>query len=99
MTTTWTISNLERRISDGYVTTAHCQVIAVEGDYTASISLNRSWPDGTINTPYEQLTQEIVLGWVWASGVNKTEIETSLANSIAMQKAPVIVTGVPWSQA
>lgn len=36
-TITWTISQLDRRTSDGFVTTAHWQATAVDGDYSASI--------------------------------------------------------------
>jgi hypothetical protein len=98
MTTTWTISQLDRNTANGFVTTAHWQATAVDGEHTASIYSTASWADGTVNTPYADLTQATVLGWVWES-VDKTATETALAAQIALQKAPVTASGTPWSQA
>jgi hypothetical protein len=95
MTTTWTISQLDRKTADGFVTTAHWQATAVDGEYTASIYSTCSWADGTVNTPYDQLTQETVLGWVWES-VDKTATEAALAAQIEAQKNPVTASGTPW---
>jgi hypothetical protein len=98
MTTTWTISQLDRNTADGFVTTAHWQATAVDGEHTASIYSTCSWADGTVNTPYAELTQATVLGWVWANGVDKTATEDALAAQIALQKAPVTASGTPWGQ-
>ena len=99
MTTTWTISQLDRNTADGFVTTAHWQATAVDGEHTASIYSTCSWADGTVNTPYADLTQATVLGWVWANGVDKQATEDALAAQIALQKAPVTASGTPWGQA
>jgi hypothetical protein len=96
MTTTWTISQLDRKTADGFVTTAHWQATAVDGENTASIYSTCSWADGTVNTPYDQLTQETVLGWVWANGVDKTATEAALAAQIEAKKNPVTAQGLPW---
>lgn len=93
----WTISTMEREVSNGFVITAHWQATATDGDYTASIYSTSSWADGTPVIPYENLTQETVLNWVWANGVDKTATEASLAQNIALQKNPVTSTGVPWN--
>jgi len=98
MTTTWTISQLDRKTADGFVTTAHWTATAVDGEHTASIYSTCSWADGTVNTPYADLTQATVLGWVWES-VDKQVTEDALAAQIALQKAPVTAQGLPWSQA
>jgi len=95
MTITWTISQLDRKTADGFVTTAHWQATAVDGEHTASIYSTCSWADGTVNTPYADLTQATVLGWVWES-VDKTATEAALAANIALQKAPVTASGTPW---
>jgi hypothetical protein len=96
MTTTWTISTLDRETATGFVTTAHWQATAVDGGYTASVYSTCSWTDGTVNTPYADLTQAIVLGWVWANGVDKTATEATLAAQIEAQKNPVTASGTPW---
>ena len=98
MTTTWTISTLDRNTANGFVTTAHWRATAVDGDYTASTYATCSWADGTVNTPYADLTQATVLGWVWES-VDKQATEDALAANIALQKNPVQASGTPWSQA
>ena len=95
MTTTWTISQLDRNTSNGFVKTAHWTATAVDGEHTASIYSTASWADGTVNTPYENLTPETVLGWVWES-VDKSATEAALAAQIALQKAPVTASGTPW---
>jgi len=99
MTTQWTISTLDRDVATGYVRTAHWQCNAVDGEHTASIYSTCSWADGTVNTPYADLTQATVLGWVWANRVDKQATEDALAAQIALQKAPVTASGTPWGQA
>jgi hypothetical protein len=94
MEITWNISQLDRRTSDGFVTTAHWQASAVDGDFSASTYATCGW-DGEPAVPYDSLTKEQVLEWVWQS-VNKTEVESNLANQIDVQKNPVTATGVPW---
>jgi len=97
MTTTWTISQLDRQTSDGFVTTAHWQATAVDGEHSASVYATCSWSDGTPTVPYADLTQETVLGWIWANGVDKDATEAALAAQIAEQKAPKTARGLPWN--
>ena len=97
MTTTWTISQLDHQTSDGFVTTAHWQATAVDGEHSASIYNTCSWSDGTPTVDYADLTQEQVLGWIWANGVDKDATEAALAAQIAEQKAPKTARGLPWS--
>jgi hypothetical protein len=96
-TTTWTIETLDRETSNGFVTTAHWRATAVDGEHTASIYSTCSWADGTPTIPYAELTQDTVLGWVWANGVDKAATETALAANIELQKNPVSATGTPWA--
>jgi len=97
MTIVWNISQLDRQTSDGFVTTAHWQANATDGDYSASVISTCSWSDGTATIPYASLTKETVLGWIWANGVDKDATEASLAAQIAEQKAPKIARGLPWN--
>ena len=96
MTTLWTISQLDRQTSDGFVTTAHWQATAVDGEHSASIYATCSWSDGTPTVNYADLTQEQVLSWIWVSGVDKDATEAALAAQIELMKNPVTATGVPW---
>lgn len=95
MTPVWTISTLDRRTSDNYVTTAHWQCSAQDGDYSGRVYSTCSWPDGQPVIPYQDLTQETVLGWIWES-VDKDATEAAVAAQIEAQKNPVSATGVPW---
>jgi hypothetical protein len=99
MNIVWTISTLNRDTSNNFVTCAHWQATATDGDYTASIYSTCSWADGTPVIPYSDLTQATVLGWIWANGVDKQATEDALAAQIALQKAPVTASGTPWGQA
>jgi hypothetical protein len=95
MTTTWTITNLDRNTADGFVTTAHWTCTAVDGEHSASAYATVSWAEGTPAIAYENLTEATVLGWVWES-VDKEATEASLADQIALLKNPVKATGTPW---
>ena len=97
MTTTWTISQLDRQTSDGFVTTAHWTATAVDGDYTASVYSTCSWAVGTPTIPYADVTMQEVLDWCWTSGVDKDATEAALAAQIELKKNPVTAVGVPWN--
>jgi hypothetical protein len=47
--------------------------------------------------PYDQLTEEIVLGWVFtALGDQKAEIEANLTAKVEKQLNPTTANGMPW---
>ena len=98
MSVTWKISTLDSNTADGFVTTAHWQAVAVDGEHTASVINTCSWSEGTPTIPYANLTEATVLNWVWES-VDKESTEASLAAQIALLKNPVKATGTPWGQA
>ena len=95
MNITWNISNLDRKTADGFVTTAHWQANAVDGDYSASVYATCSWSEGEPTIAYADLTMNKVLEWVWES-VDKDATEAALAAQIEAQKNPVSASGVPW---
>ena len=95
MTTTWKISTLDRDVATGFVTTAHWQVTAVDGEHSVSAYATVSWAEGTPAIPYANLTEAEVLSWVWES-IDKDATEASLAAQIALLKNPVKATGTPW---
>lgn len=96
MTTyTWTISQLDRRTADNYVTVAHWQCTGVDGDLSSSVYATCSF-EGDLAIPYEDLTQETVLGWVWEQ-VDKEATEASIASRIEVLKNPVEASGLPWA--
>jgi len=94
----WTLPTLERQTADGFVFTAHWRCTASDGDYSASsygtagFTYDASSPDFT---PYDQLAEAQVLGWVWES-VDKDATEAALAQKIEDQKHPTTAAGTPW---
>jgi hypothetical protein len=93
----WSISSLDRRTSDGFVTTAHWRADAVDGEHSASIYATCGWSEGSPSVPYDNLTEQAVLEWCWASGVDKEATEAAVAAQIEAQKNPVQASGTPWS--
>jgi hypothetical protein len=96
----WSIVQMNRLTSDGFVVTVHYNVSATEDEYTASTYGTVSFteqPDTTY-TPYADLTQEQVTGWL-QEALNKDTVEASLAGQIEALKHPVQATGLPWGAA
>lgn len=96
---TWTITQLDRLTSDGFITTAHWTCSGTDGEFSASVYSTCSFPEGTPTIPYDQVTQEEVLNWCWAGGVDKDATEAAVAAQLEAQKNPVTATGLPWTAA
>ena len=94
----WNVVQMDRLTSDGFVVTVHYTVNAVDGDYTASTYGTVGYteqPDEQY-IPYAELTEAEVVGWVQES-LGKDTVEAGLAEQIALQKNPVVESGVPWA--
>jgi hypothetical protein len=99
MATTWTISTLERELSDGGVIVAHWRATDVDGDYSASSYGTCGFsPDSSDPSfvAYDSLTETQVLQWCWDNGVDKDATEAALAAKIEADKNPTQANGVPW---
>lgn len=96
MNISWKISQLDRNTADGFVTTAHWICSGQDGDFSGSVYATCSWNEGVVTTPYEDLTEAQVLGWIWNSGVDKAATEAAVAAQIDAQKNPATSTGTPW---
>lgn len=82
------------------VFTVHWTCSGVDGDYTAYVYSTCSVPapTGSAFTPYADLTQEQVLGWIWANGVDKDATEVAVQSQIENQINPPVVTPpLPWA--
>ena len=99
---TWTIANLERNVADGGVIVAHWRVTESEtvgeDTYTASSYGTCGFtPDASAEDfiAYDDLTEEVVMGWVHAD-VDQAQTEAALTANIAEQKTPTSADGMPW---
>jgi len=102
-TLTWLIETLWVRPVEGSLTdvvvTAAWRCNGTDGTYSGSVYATVSFapPSGSDFTPFDQLTQEQVLNWVWTSGVNKDSAEAAVVQQIEQQKNPPIITPpLPW---
>jgi len=99
-TFSWSIANLERHTADGVVFTVHYTVNAEDGTYSTgaygSLGLEAPEPDNMIS--FDNLTNEIVLGWVKGKfGEEKVaEIEAALQAQLDEKHAPSKAVGLPW---
>ena len=100
---TWLVGQLDcvPQTAEGadFVVTVHWSCNGVDGDYSGSVYSTCSFPvvEGTSFTPYADLTQDQVLGWVWANGVDKDATEAAVEGQIEAQKNPPVVSPpLPW---
>ena len=103
-TITWVIERLDcvPQTAEGadYVVTAYWRCSGVDGDYNGTVYATTSFPvvQGPSFTPYADLTQDQVLGWIWANGVDKAATEAAVEQQIQNQINPPIVTPpLPWA--
>jgi CRISPR/Cas system type I-B associated protein Csh2 (Cas7 group RAMP superfamily) len=93
----WNVVQMDRKSSDGFVTTVHYTVNAVDGEYNASTYGTVGFTqEDTEYVPFDDLTQEQVIAWVQDS-LGQATVEESLATQIEAKKNPVQVSGLPWS--
>ena len=106
-TITWNISQLDcvPQAPEGadYVVTAHWQCMGVEEsgglNYSSQVYSTTSFAivEGAF-TPYADLTQDQVLGWVWADGVDKAATEAAVLQQIDNQiNPPIVAPPLPWA--
>jgi len=104
---TWTISALDcypqAEGQTDVVFTVHWTCAGTEANggktYNASVysTCAVTYTAGSAYTPYAQLTQDQVLGWVWASGIDKTATEAAVNQQINAQINPTVITpALPW---
>lgn len=94
----WSIVNLDRRTSDGFIQVAHWNCTGADGEINSSVYATVSFEDGTPSIPYVKVTETNVLEWIWDNSVDKDAIEQSIADRIEVLKNPVQVSGLPWAQ-
>jgi hypothetical protein len=104
-TYTWTVNQMYtvQQPDPNYVVNVLWTLTGVDGQYTASIGGNSTFDSNQSGTfiPYNQLTQEMVLGWV-KSGLGEQGIanfEANVQGQIDSMKTPPVSpqnTPLPW---
>ena len=99
----WKIESMVVKPVDGSYTdcvvTAAWRCTAVDGEHSASNygSMGFASPSGDF-IAYPDLTEADVLGWVWANGVDKDEVEANVARELDAQVNPPVVSKLlPWA--
>ena len=95
---TWSISQMQRKADDGFVVHVWYRVDDVDGSYSSVATGECDYTQTEDNfIPYEDLTQDVVVGWVKESlgAGNVTSLEEGLDARIAAEKT--VANGVPWS--
>jgi hypothetical protein len=79
------------------VIVAHYTVSAKNDTYSAGAYGSLGF-DGEITTPFSELTEQQIVGWVTDSlGEEKViEVEAALQNQLDEQAAPTVAAGLPW---
>ncbi len=107
MTTTWKIAQLKRKPTTGLVfKVTYIMNFELEGETDRKVGMIEFV--GDVNdpnfVPFEDLTEEIVLGWVTTTldeeeiSATETEFETRLQERIDKKTNPEFLTGTPWSK-
>lgn len=74
-----------------------CNGVFADTYGTAYGACNFTYTGGAF-TPYDQLTEDQVLGWCWSNGVDKDAVQAAVDKQIQDQIAPpIIVLPLPWA--
>jgi hypothetical protein len=93
----WTVTHLERQLSDGLVISANWTCEVSDGEVSTSQNGGVSFERGNSFIPYENLTHEQVVEWVKSKlGEYVSRLEATLQSDLNEIKTPITATGVPW---
>jgi hypothetical protein len=102
ITLSWIIERLLVKPTEGthtdVVITADWRCNGTQDQYSGTCYGSASFAPPTENfTPYPDLTQDQVLGWCFANGVDKSAIEANVTQQIENQiNPPIIAPPLPW---
>ena len=91
------IVNLEREPQNNGVLIAHWNATKTSGELTANTYGTKSFtpdPESDSFTAFEDLTQEIVVGWFTEE--ETAQIESVLDADLEAQAQPQVISGTPW---
>lgn len=103
MNISWIIERLLVKPTEGdktdVVITADWRCNGTDGTYSGTCYGSASFAPPTENfTPYEDLTEQQVLGWCFSNGVDQSAIEANVSLQIENQiNPPIIAPPLPWA--
>lgn len=83
-----------------YVVVVHWTCSGTDGTYNGSVYSTCSLPvvDSGNFMPYQSLTEQVVLGWCWANGVDQAATEAAVEQQIQNQiNPPIVQPPLPWA--
>ncbi len=105
ITYTWSVVAMdeypEKDGEQDVVFNVHWTLSGTDGTYSGSTYGSQGVSTDDIGTfiAYADLTQDQVLGWIWASGVDKDAQEANVAAQIQSQINPTVISlPLPWAQ-
>jgi len=103
ITLSWIIERLLCKPVEGSLTdvviTADWRCNGTQDQYSGTCYGSCSFAPPSVEfTPYEDLTQEQVLGWCYANGVDQAAVEANVTAQIENQiNPPIIAPPLPWA--
>ena len=94
----WNIIQTDYVIATGFIIAANWTVSVFDGDDFVSGDYGQcSFAGSDPVIPYDQVTEQQVLDWCWANGLDKHATEAGLMADILAQQQPVTTAvGLPW---
>jgi hypothetical protein len=90
-------TDLENVVIQTYWTKTGIDEDGNEGIFNGATPLPRSSVDPNNFIPYEELTQEIVIGWIQQAVNDQTHINEQIQKQINNKKNPVVEKPLPWA--
>ena len=95
MTYTWSITDCNYLVANGFITTAVWECVATDDGYTEKVDGVTNFANSDPQIPYVDVTETAMLEWLYEI-IDKDEIESGLAAKIELQKNPLVLSGLPW---
>ena len=91
-TYTYVINTLDHQTADGKVLCVHYSVVGDNGDGVTATINGTTGLGGEVTIPYEELTEEIVIGWVKANLAIDQGIDTTVETEEEVTDEEGVVT-------
>ena len=90
-------NNLENVVIQTYWTKTGTDEDGNSGMFSGATPLPLSTVDPDNFVPYDQLTQEIVIGWIQDTVKDQNHIDEQIQKQINLKKNPIVEKPLPWA--